>query len=175
MKKGIELSLNFIVTIIIALTIFVFGVRFIYNFASEATELEDLTTAELDNRIGELLCESTDRVCIGIDKKTIPRGKFGVFGVKIINIQQTQIFEIIVGRPDPGGYTQDNTLITGDGLDWKPKEPRELTIERNEEKEVGFGISVPRDAKPGIYIFDIKVQSSDASYDTLHKIYVEVP
>ena len=64
-----EMSLNFLVTIIIALAIFMFGIRFIYNLASSANELEGISVDQLDSRIGSLLCDSTDRVCIGIDKK----------------------------------------------------------------------------------------------------------
>jgi len=170
MKKGIELSINFLVTIIIALTIFGFGVKFIYNLASEATELESLTTSELDKRIGDLLCESTDKVCIGIDKKVIQKGNFDVFGIKIINIQDVTDFEITVDRPDIPGYTLNNNPITEDELIWNPKSRTER-LEREEERELGLGISVPKNAQSGTYIFDVRVEP----YGTLHKLYVEVP
>ncbi|MAE43054.1 hypothetical protein CMO93_04735 [Candidatus Woesearchaeota archaeon] len=170
MKKGIELSLNFLVTIIIALTIFGFGIRFISNLASQATELEGLTIEQLDKRIGELLCESTERVCIGVDKRIIPRGKFDIFGIRIINIQNTKDFDIIIERPDIPGYTKKNEEILSDELDWKPK-TRTIRLERNEEKEIGIGVRVPKDARSGTYIFDVRVPQ----YSSLHKIYVEVP
>jgi hypothetical protein len=171
-KRGIELSINFIVTIIIALALFIFGLRFIYNLASEAKELESLTTSELDKKIGSLLCESTDRVCIGIDKKVIPRGEFGVFGMKIINILEDQDFDILISRANPQGYTHNNDPIsnTNPSLDFKP-ESRTVRLNRNDEKEIGIGIGVPRDAVSGTYIFDIRVEP----YDSLHKLYVEVP
>lgn len=170
MKKGIELSINFLVTIVIALTIFGFGVRFIYTLASEATELESLTTSELDKRIGDLLCESTDKVCIGKDKKVIRKGDFDVFGIKIINIQDVTDFEIIISRPDIPGYTPNNNPIFGDELKWNPKSRTER-LEREEENEFGLGISVPKTAISGTYIFDVRVEP----YGTLHKLYVEVP
>lgn len=169
MKKGIELSMNFLVTIIIALTIFMFGVRFIYTLASEAVELESLTTDQLDIRIGELLCESTDRVCIGIDKKIIRKGKFDVFGIKIINIQDSKTFDITI---TPTGFTKDNEPVSTVGLDKiTVKYNPDVFIDRNEEKSIGVGVEVAKDARQGTYILDVSVQP----YDTLHKIYVEVP
>ncbi|MBL7056325.1 hypothetical protein ISS07_05410 [Candidatus Woesearchaeota archaeon] len=169
-KRGIELSVNFLVTVIISLTIFMFGVKFIYNIASEATELEGLTTDQLDQRIGELLCESTDRICIGIDRKTIPKGKFDIFGIKIVNIQDSQEFEVQITRPDIPGYTKNNNPILEDEIDWKPRN-RAVMLDRNQEKEVGIGIEVPKTTKSGTYIFDVRV----VPYDELHKFYVDVP
>jgi hypothetical protein len=168
MKKGIELSLNFIVVIVIALTLFMFGVRFIYNLASEATDLQTLTLTDLDNKIGQLLCDSSDRVCIGQDREAVKRGNFVVFGIKITNIQDRQDFLVTVERPTPGGYTKNNQGIYGDKLTWKPLE-RTINIGRNEEKELGIGIEVPKDAQAGTYIFDVRVEP----YGTLHKLYIE--
>jgi len=70
MKKGFELSLNFLVTIIIAIVIFVFGIRFISDLVTQTTELESLTTDQLDKKIENLLCE-TEKVCIGVTKKPV--------------------------------------------------------------------------------------------------------
>ena len=70
-RKAIELSLNFIVILIISIIIFGFGIRFISQLSSQATELQEITTAELDERIGNLICEGSDRVCVGIGRKTI--------------------------------------------------------------------------------------------------------
>ena len=51
MKKAIELSLNFLVTVIIAVAILVLGVKFINDIAGEATELESLTADQLIKRL----------------------------------------------------------------------------------------------------------------------------
>jgi len=171
-KRGIELSVNFLVTIVIAITIFLFGIRFIYNLASEATSLASLTTDELDARIGDLLCESTDRICIGIDKKVIAKGEYGVFGVKIVNVYTdgTDSFEINI-EPKTG-FTQNNEEIDLLDVNKISIKYRDLvTIERNSEDNVGVGVEVPDDIPAGTYIIDVRVQP----YDSLHKLYVEVP
>lgn len=174
-KKAIELSLNFIVILIISIIIFGFGVAFISKLSSQATELQEMTTSELDERIGSLICEGSDRVCIGVDRKTIKRTKFDVFGVKIVNILDNQNFEIVVSRPMPSGYMRDKNEIRGDGLVWSPKS-RSVFIEKNEERVVGIGIQVPPDAVSGTYIFNVQIRTADGvPYSATQKLYVDVP
>lgn len=176
-KRGIELSINFLVTIIIALVIFAFGIKFIYDIASQATELEGLTTDDLDERIGQLLCESTDRVCIGIDRRTIETGKFDIFGLKIINVQESRNFHveaIVAGRSVNNGPISP---LDGDELLLKYR--KDLFIERNQEESMGIGVEVPRGAESGTYIINVQVQHETANgfedYSSLRKVYVEVP
>ena len=174
-KKSIELSLNFIIILILSIIIFGLGVRFISKLSSQAIELQEVTTSELDERIGNLVCEGSDRVCVGIDRKTIRRTKFDVFGLKIINILESQNFDIIVTRPTPSGYTKTKQPIESDSLIWNPK-TRSVFIEKNEEKNLGIGIQVPANAVSGTYIFDVKIQASDGKpYSSTQKLYVDVP
>ena len=174
-KKAIELSLNFIVILIISIILFGFGVNFISRLSSEAIDITKITEKELDERIGDLICEGSDRVCIGIDRKTIKRTKFDVFGLKIINILESQNFDIRVSRPTPSGYTKNNKELQSDGLISNPKS-RSIFIEKNEEKNFGIGVQVPANAVSGTYIFDVRIQTADGKpYSNVHKLYVDVP
>ena len=174
-KKAIELSLNFMVILIISIVIFGFGIKFIQKLSSQATELQDITIGELDERIGNLVCEGSDRVCIGIDRIIIKRTKFDVFGLKIINILDTQNFDITVTRPAPSGYTKNKQPIQSDSLIWNPKS-RSIFIEKNEEKNLGIGVQVPANSAPGTYIFDVRIQAADGKpYSSVQKLYVDVP
>ena len=175
MKKGFELSMNFLVTIIISITIFIFGINFIYTLASDATELEGLSTDQLDNRIGQLLCESTEKVCIGLDKKIIGKGKFDVFGMKIINILTNQNEEVFKINITANSYMDRDKKISKDidilnKINIKYKS--DIPIKRNGEEDIGVGVGVMKDALPGIYILNVTIEYP---YNTLHKIYVEVP
>ena len=174
-KKAIELSLNFIIIIILSIIIFGFGIRFISKLSTQAVELQEITTSELDERIGNLVCEGSDRVCVGIDRKTIRRTKFDVFGIKIINILEGQNFDIIISRPSPSGYTKSKQPIDADGLIWNPK-VRSVFIEKNEEKILGIGVQVPANAISATYIFDVRIQTADGKpYSSTQKLYVDVP
>ena len=174
-RKAIELSLNFIVILIISLVVFGFGVNFISNLSSKATELQELTISELDDRIGDLICEGSERVCLGIDRKTIKRTNFDLFGLKIINILDSQSFDVEITRPTPSGYTKNKAEIQSDNLVWNPKE-RSIDIDKNEEKTIGIGIQVPANTMPGTYIFNIEIKTSDGKpYSPIQKLYVDVP
>lgn len=170
-KKGIELSINFIVILIISITLFIFGIIFITNLGGEAVSLKSLTLQELDDQIDALMCEGQDRVCIGEDRKTIQKGDVEIFGIRITNVLSADTnFVISVSRPSPGGFTKNNAPITNDNLRWMPRS-RSVKINRFEEQTIGIGIEVPKNAAPGTYIFDVDIQP----YGELYKFYVNVP
>mgnify|MGYP001559737279 FL=1 len=177
-KRGVELSINFIVIIILSIIIFGFGVVFMQKLFSQANELRDLTLDDLDARIGSLVCEGSERVCVGFDRKTIKRKEFGVFGLRILNILVPQDFTVTVDHPtgylgfnknkDPIG-TSNPQLVVLPPL-------RTVNIARNEERNLGIGIEVPEDAVSGTYILDVKInQENGEPYSNVQKLYVEVP
>ena len=181
-KRGIELSVNFLVIMIISLIIFGFCIYFINILSSQATDLADITLGELDQRIGELICEGSSRVCIGIERQVIKKDRLGVFGLKIFNVEDTQQFEVTVVPSSPIGYDSKNRPIlkTGafKGLSIIPslyKTARAVTIEKNEEKNIGIGVQVPKDAPPGTYIFNVDIKDgSGKAYSKTQKLYVDV-
>ncbi len=176
-KRAIELSLNFIVIIVITLIIFGFGVNFISRLSSQATELQEMTVSELDERIGSLICESSDRVCVGIDRKTISKGDFGIFGLKILNIVENENFEVIIKNPENYlGYKKDGNeiAVSNPKLIVNPA-ARSVNIKKNEERDLGIGIEVPDNAVPGTYILNVEIKNAGALYGTVQKLYVDVP
>jgi len=169
MKKGIELSLNFLVTIIIAIVIFAFGVRFISDLVTETTKLESLTTDQLDKKMENLVC-GTEKVCLGTTKKTIQKGKFDVFGIRIINILETQEFNI--NAKVTKIIKNNEEIIDSNNLNKiNLKHRKTFIIEKNNEENLGIGVEVAKDAVSGTYIIDVEVPQ----YDEVYKIYVEVP
>jgi len=189
-RKGIELSMNFLVIIILSLVVFGFGVKFIYDIGAQATKLESMTAQQLDERIESLLCES-EKVCLGVDTKTMKRGDVAIFGMKIINILDERPFYINI-TPSPGNVipTDDirNTIF------YKPDDWRLINLNRNEERNIGIGVEVQKDAVSGTYIFDVVVcyddtftnndptgrcqdTSTGLNFDvySFKKFYVEVP
>lgn len=177
-KQAVELSLNFLVIFIITIVIFGFGISFISRLSSEATELQELTISELDEKIGNIVCEGSDRVCVGIDRKTIIRKNFDFFGLKILNVLDSQDFDIVVFPPSTElGFKKDKTPIakTSPNLIVNPAS-RSVFIEKNEEKNVGIGIEVPANAIPGTYILNVEIKTSEGkSYSLVQKLYVDVP
>ena len=186
-KKAIELSISFLVVLIISIVIFGFGIRFMYSLFSSANDIRDITMEDLDKKIGDVICEGSDRVCIGIDRKKIPKGGFDVFGVKIINILDAQDFDITI-LPSPSvGYTKDKRPIqltaSFKGLVINPSS-RKIYIDKNDERSIGVGVQVPKNAPSGTYIVDIAIKTQVITqagtpdwqlYLPVQKLYVDVP
>lgn len=175
-KKGIELSINFLVTLILAITIFSFGIIFARNLIGGASELTELTDSDLDKRIGELLCSGNERVCYGIRDKTIRRGEFDIFGVRILNVLNQGDVEFTITVSDTGIIPKGKKVIQDvpdPRLNILPR-TRTETIANNEDESFGIGIEVPKNAAPGRYILDIAVTYGTEQYD-FSKLYVTVP
>ena len=174
MKKGIELSLNFLITVIIAIVILFFGIRFISDLVVETSKLESLTLNQIDNKIENLLCEA-EKVCIGITKKTIQKGKFDVFGIRIINVISDDEFsdEFNVNIKVSKLIKNNNEIIDPDNLNKIKLKYRtnNFIIEKNNEENIGIGVEVAKEAVSGTYILDVIIPQ----YDEVYKIYVEVP
>ena len=174
--------MNFIVIFIISIVLFGFGIAFISQLSSKATELSDITVNELDKKIGDLICEGSSRVCIGIERQVIKKDKLGIFGLKILNLEDAQQFEVSVKPSSTMGYDSQNRPIlqTGSfrGLLVVPSiytSGRAVAIDKNEEETIGIGIQVPKQAPPGTYIFNVEIKDgSGYPYSKTQKIYVDV-
>ena len=174
-KNSMELSLNFLVIIIISITIFGFGIYFISNLAQQAEDLRKLTLSQIDEQISGLACEGSDRICIVAEKKKIQRGKVSIFGIKILNVLDSKNFQIVANPSSPLGYKRDNSPITSPALIINPPLGRTESINKNEDKTVGIGVQVPKDAPiGGTYIIDVEIRNGGNLYVPLQKLYVEV-
>ncbi len=174
-KKGIELSINFMVTLILAIVIFTFGIVFARNLLSGAEDITRMTEEDLDDKIGELLCPGDEKVCFGIQTKTLKQDELGIFGVNVLNILGYDAdFTLNV---QPAGVIlkgQSSISTPNPPLQQLPSEPRTERIENNMNKVIGIGIKPPKEARPGKYIFDVTVSYSGGVYGK-NKIYVDVP
>lgn len=174
-KKAIELSLSFIVLVILAIILFSLGVKFIFDISGQASKIDKINAEELDRKFAQLPCESSNKVCIGVIRRIIQKGSFDTFGIKLINIEPATRFLVEV-TPSKAFDKQNNEIANS--INFKHNTD-EITIEKNEEKSIGIAFEVPKNAVAGTYTFDIsikyKVNEEFQQYDDMEKIYVEVP
>ena len=175
-KAAIELSVNFLVIIIISLVIFGFGVYFISNLSSKANDLTSMSSNELDKRIGNLLCEGFDRVCIASEKKVIQKKSFDVFGIKVFNVLAKQKFQVTAAVSKRIGFDKVEYAVDSSELTLNPAARPLVEIDQNEERNFALGVQVNPNSKPGIYIIDVQVKREDGTQygGTVYKLYVEV-
>ena len=188
-KRGIELSVNFLVVLIISIAVIGFGIKFVYNIVGETRKLEQVSGEQLDAKIEGLICADEDKVCIGKDIKKIRQGKSDVFGLKILNIGNAdKTFNVYVQVPSPNcGVDKSNAAINGD-IYCKSDKPnaikiihgtaggtapagssiyssfqRPVAVPKKEERTIAIAFEVPKTLqKSGTYIFNVRVRDSTA-------------
>jgi len=174
-KKAFELSINFIVILIISIVIFGFGIKFIGNLMKGVDDLSKLTESDFNANMERMLCDSSEKTCVGISRKEIRvnKVKFFTFGVLNIN-EQTTDFYIDVEQADPYGDGPDriNSRLSN-----------ELTLDPNEQDNVVIAVQVPGGTDKGTYVLNVYVcdeqsscqEYSDNRYGKTKKLYVTVP
>ncbi len=189
MKKGIELSMNFLVVIVLTLVIFIFSIYFILTIYEKAKGMQTRTFDDLDKQIGYLRC-GTEQVCIGEKTKEIRRNEFSVFGIRILNVLGGQRkFTIFVkeslDNKNIYGYS-DHPIRLLPKASSKPDpacgdEARCELIDPDKGKNFALGAEVDAATPKGTYVFDVYVQYDDVDGNHPYgetpksKIYVIVP
>lgn len=203
-KAAIELSVNFLVIIIICIVVFGFSIYIIKRFFTHAETIR-MTYDERTEKEIERLLDDGSRVAIPFDEKTIYNGEFKTFGIGImntLNIAERNNFRITISFDkaydkndvklcdirnhdtgncgEPGTWLQTTAAVGGTvGLFFDKK------IKNNEQEKFLLGVDV-KNAPSGTYIFNLNVTYLNETdpeptkwnfvqYDTLHKLYVDVP
>ncbi|MBW2974967.1 hypothetical protein KY366_04585 [Candidatus Woesearchaeota archaeon] len=194
-KSALQLSVSFIVIIIICLVVFISSIYIVRRFFTHAEDIKRIYDERAEKEIERLLDDGS-RVAIPFDRKTIVNGDFNTFGIGVLNMLGTgpsnkfminisfnkaydRLDSLICQSSDP------NTDSCGNPETWLQTtagigdESGIIKMIRNNEQEkflLGIGV---KNAPAGTYIFDVVVRYYNGTdwvqYDTLHKIYVEVP
>ncbi|MGM5487683.1 MAG: hypothetical protein ACQESG_01915 [Nanobdellota archaeon] len=185
-RKGIELSANFLVILIIGFVVFGAGLAMTKSFFSGAEKTRKDLDQDTVRRIEQLMNDGS-RVSIPVNKKEIPRGELDVFGVGINNVLPGANNRFNVTLTFKKGIYENNSKmqITNRGYieqNWIYNETETYEIETNEYKIIDMQVVADpmvssSDYTPaGTYIFDVNVSHMGEFYDgNVHKIYVVVP
>ncbi|MBI4440141.1 hypothetical protein HY638_04175 [Candidatus Woesearchaeota archaeon] len=158
MKKGIELSVNFLVVLIIALVLFGMGVKLVYDIFTGSQDLSQITLDEINKKIAELQCRFDDRVCFGVDTIEVERGDVGIFMVKVTNVlglsgpvdfKMEVTPNTWISREESGEFTDEDIAV-------KYQEQPE-SINSNEDSRLGIAVEPTKNARPGTYSFKVSV------------------
>ncbi len=180
-KAAIALSVNMLVVIILAIVIFSFGIGFLYNIMSKAFQLKGVVDEDLDRQMETILCDKP--VCLSSTYKKIYRKEYEVVGLRIYNTLPTETdftvsmafagaFNKSGGDIDIGDIDDYIIYIVGvEGNTWE----RTVTLNSRTEKGIGIGIEVRKNAVPGTYVFNIKVEADGAPYPPPQQVRIEVP
>ena len=164
-KKGIGLSMNFLVTLIISIVIFTFGVIFVYKLANP-----DIPPPPEYNP-----CDSNkNKLCLEKQILEIKPKNLATTQLHILNMlgeEHTFRMEIEKTR-----WVDPTNIMHEEEFDLKvmPME-FESMIKNNEEGEIVIGIENNEQLQSGTYLISINVYlESGELYDTPIKIFAKV-
>lgn len=96
-KKGIELSVNFIVMLILAIVTLVLSLAFFGKIFSGANDIRDTVDQDVQQQLRDRIFSSTEQIVIYPSDMEITGKQGAVFGVGILNIDTSaQQFSILV-------------------------------------------------------------------------------
>ncbi len=172
-KKGFELSINFIVMLVLAITVFGFGLYFARQVFTEAGNIKaDLDKSTEDN-VRSLL-DRGERVAIPFPSKDIKSGDLATFGLGILNVEGSdKTFSININCTSGVSNGQKEILDACSGVQLIPTS-KSAVIKNNEQLVIPIAIQVPGSKPQGTYIFTITVMVDNANYVPPKQVYVNI-
>ena len=177
-RAAFQLSVNFLVIMIISIVVFASSIYLINKFFTQAETIK-LTYDERTEKEIERLLDDGSRIAIPFDKKAISNGEFKTFGIGILNVLNTGTsndFDISInfnkafdnrnneictivdpipcGNPQTWLQTTTGSGTTGSELSIQK------TIQNNQQEKFLLGVEV-KNAPKGTYIFDLRVCVND--------------
>jgi hypothetical protein len=183
-KKGIELSVNFIVMLILAIVVFGLGIAFILNlFKIVPTWIKSIDPQTKDI-INQRL--ATERLVVEPHQREVSKNSVSTYGIGIRNTIVGREYFMIKAELE-SATSSKNVKLDPDTVTiiFRVQEP-EFSLLVNKQKIVNFGVNVPRSAVSGTYIYNIYVCSdanppsdctadSDLLYQAVKQAIVIVP
>jgi len=167
-KKAIELSVNFIVIIIISMVVFGMGLFFANKLFKEAENIKQSLDESSERQIIALL-DSGQRLVMPIDNKVVEKGESYVFGLGVLNILGgTRVFEVTLSSSlyiDQQGRTQNPPSISLEFIEFQRRD-----VKNNERIVFPLVVRVPRKAPAGTYVINVDV----SQYEETLQITVRV-
>jgi hypothetical protein len=175
--RAIELSVNFLVIIILGIAVFAGGIVLMRQIFTKSAEISTKLTQQNAQQLDDLMT-SGQLVAVPTTQKTIARGGTDIFAIGINNeLGVTADFFVTVHANIPN----DN------GVDFQSStcefnyDHSSININNNDNAKLGIGICVPRTCQPGTYILGIDVSCGLVSdprcqpyYDTPKRLYIIV-
>lgn len=161
-KKGIELSLNFIVMLIITLIVFGGTLAIAYKVMSKTDALKADMDKDTQDRLESIISNGDEEVIIAFKNKEAKAGNPVTFGIAVSNT---------LGKERDFSYNltpaikvlKDGTSSNWDGAGWVYLKTDNIgLIKNNDYMLTPFVIITPKNAASGsTYVFDVKVMYKD--------------
>lgn len=173
-KKGFELSINFVVTIVIALAVLGLGIVLLRNFVGGTIDLQETLDAETDSQLENLLDSGTP-VAVPLNRAEVRRGDNHIFGIGVRNTEVFSSFLIDISLSAAVGANNEDYSGEVDLGEWIRYDSSPFSLQPNEKHKISLRVNPPNDALKGTYVFSIRVQRDGTSYGSIQKVWVTIP
>ncbi len=164
MKKAtLELSMGFIVTIIISIVVLGFGIAFVYRMYNSTIPMPKSLDKQISDAIASSLAPG-NRCYIPFSSQKVPRKSAKGFGVGILNtIPGKKYFHVdykLSKFVNPEGVSE--SVPTANFKIMFPEQ--DVIVKNNEKKSLMLVFVAERAAKRGSYFIDVNICSSSSGF-----------
>ena len=177
-KKAIQISINFIVILVIALFVFGLSVYFLKSVFFTSKQTFEQTSEQLDKQMINLACGNR-HVCLSATRFKIPRAKDDIFGVNVYNSNANKIIVRISVDADSSTVTSVSggkkpsdhlNILFGKDVDNVGNKYWEFALDPEQRKSIGILIRTRKNADPGEYVLNVRTRYCVASAHTCSPI-----
>lgn len=156
-KAAMELSINFVVGLILGILMFSLGLVLVYNILSGTEKIKQWSLPDNFNRLAQACVEDNKKVCILNKVINLKTREHMPVGLVINNVVgEEKKFKVFVNFAK--GYLEDETEVNNvDLTKWTFTDFNELKLENNKYEIVNIPFLVPKGTKKGTYVFNVNV------------------
>jgi len=174
-KKGIELSINFIVMLIIAIAVFGMGLMLFRQFFIQAEDIKQNLDEQTKAELTQKMMSSSEQVIVYPTQLTIKKNSGDVVGVGILNIGTNTDFDIYssyIGCYDREGQLNPSCQDTDLGLiALRP----DLNVDQNKREIFDVPVRVKSSALTAKYAIKVEVKDELNALIGTSIVYITVP
>lgn len=176
-KAAIELSMNFLVVIIISIVIVGLGLILFFSMKDKATDLKDSLDQQTEDQLKAMMLQNNYKVAVYPNQLTLDNGKSQLVGLGITNEFNTpKTFTITHSvkyyiDSETDGAPPNPSWIKNTDVQF---EKEEVEINPKDQKTVGILIKMPSGAASGEYVVTLNITQTNINYGVV-KIYIVNP
>lgn len=168
-RKAFELSVNFLVVIILSVTLLSLGIYFVKTMYESSKDIQSALDKQTEEQIESLLDQGYS-FAIPINTRYIQSGGSALFGVGILNSYNLkQEFQLNIKFSD--AFDKDKARITNAEQYFSVLyDDKAFNLEPDENKKISVKMQTKKGIPSGTYIFDAEA----SPYTELNRISVVV-
>lgn len=156
--KSQDLSINFLVKFILAITMFGLGVALVWQIFFDSTETANISQGEFEKRIAALNCRPNEVVCISSTAFDVKAGESVLLDMKISNVFSDDLtFVSTIKILNSTGTEIFGQGIVSELIEVLPKIYPSEGIKAKNEKNLPFLIKTTKSLPKGMYVAHIEV------------------